>query len=229
MNKQEALEALLAKAICTTTDLGNVVGCDTHCPKYIKLKNEEDDTTCLCSDITDKEVVEAIITLKGYKMVDYQIKDDKLCERPSWDAYFMELADVIAKRSTCLRRQVGAVIVKDNRIMTTGYNGAPSGISHCKDYGGCLRQQRDIPSGERHELCRAIHAEQNAIIQAAYLGISIKDSTLYCTTQPCVICAKMIISAGVKRIVIKEKYPDALAEEILDAANLEPEVFEGGR
>ena len=146
--------------------------------------------------------------------------------RPSWDAYFMEMAEVARKRSTCLRRQVGAVIVKDNRIMTTGYNGVPTGIVHC-EVRGCLRDQLNVPSGQRHELCRGLHAEQNAIIQAAHLGQSIAGGTLYCTNQPCSICAKMIINAGIKRIVIKEGYPDDLAVEMLDEAGLKVELLGG--
>ena len=140
--------------------------------------------------------------------------------RPSWDEYFMDLAVLTAKRSTCLRRQVGAVIVKNKHIIATGYNGAPRGVPHCDEKGGCLRQQLNVPSGERHELCRALHAEQNAIIQAATLGQSIEGGTIYVTNQPCVICAKMIINAGIRRIVVKEGYPDELAVEILREAGL---------
>lgn len=140
--------------------------------------------------------------------------------RPSWDEYFMQMAELTAQRSTCLRRQVGAVIVKDKHIIATGYNGAPRGLKHCGDLGGCLRQKLGVPSGQRHELCRALHAEQNAIIQAATLGQSIEDGTIYVTHQPCVICAKMIINAGLKRIVVREGYPDELATEILDEAGI---------
>lgn len=134
--------------------------------------------------------------------------------RPSWDEYFMEITHLVAKRSTCLRRQVGAVIVKDKNILATGYNGAPSGVSHCLDVG-CLREKLNIPSGERHELCRGLHAEQNAIIQAAKHGTTIDGSTLYCTTLPCIICSKMVINAGIKRIVYEVGYPDQLAEEMI--------------
>lgn len=146
-------------------------------------------------------------------------------ERPGWDEYFMEMAEVAEKRSTCMRRKVGAVIVRDKRIMATGYNGVPTGIGHCSDRG-CLRDELKVPSGQRHELCRGLHAEQNAIIQAAYLGQSIGGGTIYCTNQPCVICAKMIINAGIKRIVIKEGYPDDLAREMLAEAGLEIEILE---
>ena len=141
--------------------------------------------------------------------------------RPNWDEYFMEVAELTAKRSTCLRRQVGAVIVKDKRIVATGYNGAPSGLVHCDERGGCLRQQLGVPSGERHELCRALHAEQNAIIQAAALGNSINGATIYVTNQPCVICAKMIINAGIDKIIVKDGYPDEMAKEILAEAGLD--------
>ena len=145
--------------------------------------------------------------------------------RPNWDNYFMEMAEVAEKRSTCTRRSVGAVITKDNRIMATGYNGVPTGIKHCAERG-CLREQLNVPSGQRHELCRGLHAEQNAIIQAAHLGQSIAGGTLYCTTQPCVICAKMIINAGIRRIVIKQGYPDELSLEMLSEAGLTIETLE---
>ena len=149
-----------------------------------------------------------------------------MSQRPSWDEYFMEMAELARKRSTCLRRHVGAVIVKDNRVIATGYNGVPKGIRHCEETG-CLRQQLNVPSGTMHELCRGLHAEQNAIIQAACMGSSIEGGTLYCTTQPCVICTKMIINAGIKRVVIKESYPDALAQEMAAEAGLVIDVMEG--
>jgi dCMP deaminase len=137
-----------------------------------------------------------------------------LTKRPSWDEYFLELAKLVAKRATCLRRSVGAVLVKDKRILATGYNGAPRGLAHCLDIG-CIREKMKIPSGERHELCRALHAEQNALIQASLYGISVKDATLYATNQPCIICAKMLINAGIKEIVILDGYPDKMAMEFL--------------
>jgi dCMP deaminase len=150
--------------------------------------------------------------------------------RPSWDAYFMNLAGLVAERSTCLRRSVGAVLVKDKRIIATGYNGAPAGLPHCKEReGGCIRQAMNIPSGERHELCYAVHAEQNAIIQAAALGIPIEGATLYCTTQPCIICTKLLINAGVKRIVFSNPYPDELSIRLLNEAGVWWEVFDSGR
>ena len=145
---------------------------------------------------------------------------DTMPQRPDWDQYFMEITSVVAKRSTCLRRQVGAILVKDKHILTTGYNGAPKRLAHCAETG-CLRQQMGIPSGERHELCRALHAEQNAMIQAANLGISIEGSTLYSTTAPCSLCAKMLINAGVVRVVFAGDYPDERAMEFFQQAGLE--------
>ena len=147
-----------------------------------------------------------------------------MSNRPTWDEYFMEMAELARQRSTCLRRGVGAVIVKDNRVIATGYNGVPKGIRHCEETG-CLRQQLNVPSGKMHELCRGLHAEQNAIIQAACMGSSIEGGTLYCTTQPCVICTKMIINAGIKRVVIKESYPDELAQQMAKEAGLVIDVM----
>ena len=139
--------------------------------------------------------------------------------RPSWDEYFMDIAHLVKKRSTCLRRQVGAVLAKDKNILATGYNGPPSGTAHCID-AGCLREKLGIPSGERHEICRGLHAEQNAIIQAAKHGTGIKDSVLYCTNLPCVICSKMIINAGIRTIIYDGGYPDKLGEEMLAEAGV---------
>lgn len=144
-------------------------------------------------------------------------------KRPTWDEYFMEMAELTAKRSTCMRRHVGAVIVKDRHAIATGYNGAPRGIAHCEERDGCIRQKLNIPSGQRHELCMALHAEQNAIIQAAAMGNGIEGGTIYITHQPCAICAKMIINAGITRIVIKEGYPDELATSLLEEVGLKIE------
>jgi dCMP deaminase len=132
----------------------------------------------------------------------------------------MDITRMVAKRSTCIRRSVGAVVVKDKMILATGYNGAPAGLRHCEEVG-CLRENASIPSGTRHELCRGLHAEQNAIIQAAYHGISIRDAALYCTNKPCVICSKMIINAGIVRIVYADGYDDALSDEMFAEAGLE--------
>lgn len=139
--------------------------------------------------------------------------------RPSWDEYFMGIADLVKERSTCLRRKVGAVIVLNNRILTTGYNGAPPGAAHCEDVG-CLRESMGVPSGERHELYRALHAEQNAVIQAAKYGISIEGGTIYSSTYPCIICSKILIGSGIKRIVYKEGYPDELSEKFLNESDI---------
>ncbi len=141
-------------------------------------------------------------------------------ERLSWDDYFMEITNLVSKRSTCLRRYVGAVIVRDKRILATGYNGAPRGLAHCEETG-CLREKLGIPSGQKQELCRGLHAEQNAIIQAALSGVSIENSQIYSVTQPCVICAKMIINSGIKRVVYQESYPDKLSEQMFDEAGVE--------
>lgn len=143
----------------------------------------------------------------------------KLEKRPIWDEYFLELAFLVAKRSTCLRRHVGAVLVTDKRILATGYNGAPSGTRHCTQIG-CLRDRLKIPSGERHELCRGLHAEQNVLLQAALHGTSTKGSILYITNQPCMICAKMLINAGIIEIVVADGYPDDLAKSFLKEAKI---------
>ena len=144
--------------------------------------------------------------------------------RPSWPEYFVTIAEMVAKRSTCLRRHVGAILVKDKRILATGYNGAPAGLKHCEEVG-CIRQNSSIPSGERHELCRGLHAEQNAIIQAAYHGISIAGSTLYCTNKPCVICSKMLINAGIVKVFYEKGYDDPLADQMITESGIETVRF----
>lgn len=143
-----------------------------------------------------------------------------MIERPDWDNYFMQIATVVSTRSTCSRRQVGALLVQNKRILSTGYNGAPSGLSHCLEVG-CLREKLQVPSGERHELCRGLHAEQNAIIQAAVHGVAIKDAVLYCTHYPCSLCAKMLVNAGVRNLVLATNYPDDLAKELFAEAGIE--------
>lgn len=145
--------------------------------------------------------------------------------RPSWDEYFMDITRRVATRSTCLRRAVGAILVHDKRIIASGYNGGPSGLAHCLDIG-CLREKLGIPSGQQHELCRGIHAEQNAIIQAARYGVSIEGSVLYCTTQPCTQCTKMLINVGITEIVYAEGYPDDLARELLEESGIIVRRFE---
>jgi dCMP deaminase len=144
--------------------------------------------------------------------------------RPTWEEYFMEITRLVAKRATCLRRQVGAVLVMDKRLLATGYNGAPSGLAHCLEVG-CLREKNNIPSGERHELCRGIHAEQNAIIQAAFHGVRIQGATLYCTNLPCVICTKMLINAGIQEIIYESGYADDLTREMLLEARIPVRQF----
>lgn len=145
--------------------------------------------------------------------------------RPSWDQYFMDIAGQVAGRSTCLRRKTGAVLVIDKRILATGYNGVPSGLAHCEEVG-CLREQRNIASGSHHELCRGIHAEQNAVIQAAKHGIAIDGATAYCTHQPCVLCAKILINAGVRDIAYRDPYPDELSLQLLGEAGITPRQVE---
>lgn len=140
-------------------------------------------------------------------------------ERPSWDEYFLRIAAEVSGRSTCLRRHVGAILVLEKYILATGYNGPPSGIAHCSEVG-CLREKMQVPSGERHELCRGLHAEQNAILQAAKHGTRIDGATLYSTHHPCSLCAKMLINAGICRIVIRDDYPDELGKELLAQAGI---------
>ncbi len=141
-------------------------------------------------------------------------------KRPAWDEYFMKIATLVAERSTCRRHHVGAVIVRDKRILTTGYNGAATGLKDCLELG-CLRDQNNIPSGERHEICRAIHAEQNAIIQAGLHGININNATIYCSHPPCILCAKMLANARIERFVTYGEYPDKEAKELLKEASIE--------
>jgi dCMP deaminase len=146
-------------------------------------------------------------------------------DRPDNDTYFMRMAELVATRSTCLRRNVGAVVVKEKRVLTTGYNGAPKGLKHCAEVG-CVRMQNHIQSGTRHELCRGVHAEQNAVIQAAYFGVSIKDSTIYTTNYPCVMCAKILVNAGIREIVYKDDYVDELSRTVLDESGVSVRRFD---
>jgi len=144
--------------------------------------------------------------------------------RPSWDEYFSGIALEVSKRATCMRRRVGAVLVLDKRILATGYNGAPRNIRHCEE-AGCLREKHNVPSGERHELCRGLHGEMNALIQAAEHGIKVSGATLYSTTFPCSLCAKMLINGGIVRIVAQSDYADSLAKELLSEAGVTAELF----
>ena len=146
-------------------------------------------------------------------------------ERPSWDEYFSRIALEVSKRSTCMRRHVGAVLVLDKRILATGYNGAPRGVRHCREVG-CLRERHNVPSGERHELCRGLHGEMNALIQAASHGIPVEGASLYCTHFPCSLCAKMLINGGIVRIVAQGDYADSLAKELLGEAGVEVQMFD---
>jgi dCMP deaminase len=148
---------------------------------------------------------------------------NKRDKRPSWDEYFLGIAGLVSQRSTCLRRKVGAVLVKDRRILATGYNGTPTKITHCL-VTGCLRDKLKVPSGQRHELCRGLHAEQNVLLQAALYGVSLKDSILYCTNEPCIICTKMLINAGVKEVVTRGEYPDKMAKQFLKEAGIKSRV-----
>ncbi|MBF8436418.1 cytidine/deoxycytidylate deaminase family protein [Halanaerobiaceae bacterium Z-7014] len=141
-------------------------------------------------------------------------------DRPDWDEYFMEMAELAAKRATCLRRKVGAVLVKNKKVLATGYNGAPMNIEHCESTG-CLREKMEVPSGERHEICRGVHAEQNLVAQAAIHGVKTENSIVYCTHQPCIICTKILINAGVKKIYFKNSYSDKFAENLLKKSNIE--------
>ncbi len=144
--------------------------------------------------------------------------------RPAWAEYFIEITEAVAKRSTCLRRQVGAVIVRERRILTTGYNGAPSGLAHCADTG-CLREREAVPAGQRHEICRGLHAEQNALLQAALHGVSVEGATIYTTTEPCVICSKMLINAGIVEVVYRDEYPDTFARQLREQAGMRSTKF----
>ncbi len=146
-------------------------------------------------------------------------------KRPSWDDYFIKLTQDVSERATCVKRQVGALIVKDKRILATGYNGVPKGFKHC-DEVGCVRKEMGLPSGQRHELCRGLHAEQNAIVQAAVHGVKIEGATIYCNYQPCVICVKMLINANIKKIVYAGGYPDELAQKMLKESKIQVVKYE---
>lgn len=151
-------------------------------------------------------------------------QNKKIENRPTWDHYFLSIAQLVAKRSTCLRRHVGALIVKDNRILATGYNGAPSSVPHCHETPeGCLREANNIPSGQRQELCRGLHAEQNALLQAAAFGVSVQGGVCYCTHQPCITCAKMLINAKIERVVFIGDYPDELSLKMLSEGDIKLE------
>ena len=145
-------------------------------------------------------------------------------QRPSNDEYFMSMAELVSQRSTCVRRRVGAVIVKDKHILSTGYNGSPKGTRHCEELG-CIREQLNIPSGTRHELCRGVHAEQNAVAQAAYFGVSVKDAMIYTTTFPCSMCTKILINSGIVEVIYMTGYVDDLSKELLAETNIKVRQF----
>lgn len=140
-------------------------------------------------------------------------------QRPSWDEYFAKITRDVSERATCMRRKVGALIVRDKQILATGYNGVPSGMQHC-EVEGCLRARLNVPSGRRHELCRGLHAEQNAVIQAAVHGVSVANAMLYCTNYPCSVCAKILVQARIREIVVLDSYPDELAQKLLEEAGI---------
>ncbi len=156
-------------------------------------------------------------------MLNFTDQDKKII-RPSRREFYMDIAEKMKERSTCLSRQTGAILVKDDRVISTGYNGAPSGLPHC-DEVGCIRMEKDVPSGQRHELCRGVHAEQNTIIQSAIHGTSTKNATLYSTDYPCTMCAKIIINAGISKVIYKDGYPDDLAKKIFEQSDVEVEEF----
>ncbi len=165
--------------------------------------------------------VEEVTTQKvicGHAILGRKHMADKIA-RPTVDEYFMKMADLVSERSTCLRRKVGAVLVRDKRVLATGYNGAPKGLKHC-DETGCLREQMKVPSGERHELCRGVHAEQNAIIQAAVFGVSVEGSVMYISNHPCSVCAKMMLNAGISEVVFEGDYEDELAIQLLKEGDI---------
>jgi len=149
-------------------------------------------------------------------------------KRKSWDRYFMDICRLVSERSTCLRRHVGAVLVRDKRMLCTGYNGAPAGMKHCAA-GGCLRDVLGIAPGERIEICRGIHAEQNALVQAAAFGIKVSGATLYCTHEPCITCGKMLLNSGIRDFVVAERYPDDFGRKLLEEAGVKVKVLEPGQ
>lgn len=183
-----------------------------------------------CFEMADYSIINEGTFLDLTKKINHFVGLLRGTERPSFDEIFMEIAYAWAKRATCLRRKVGAVIAKDKQQLTAGYNGAPRGLPHCAELGGCLREKLKIPSGQRHELCRGTHAEQNAITQAAKFGINIEGSTLYCNTYPCIICTKMILNAGITKVVYDSNYDDALSKELLESQKIMEIVrYEGRR
>lgn len=194
----------------------NIETLDRAPKKIIDILANNDFSFCTSEEYT-KGINDKI---KAYN----EIKEEVITtnERISWNDYFMEMCDLIAKRSTCLRRKIGAVIIKDNRVLATGYNGSPTGITHCGDReGGCIREKNNIKSGTHHEICYAIHSEANAILQAAKYGISIEGATLYCNTRPCSICTRLIINSGIKKVYYRDYYPDEFSDQLFKEAGIE--------
>lgn len=155
-------------------------------------------------------------------------------QRPSWDTYFMRMAVLASERSTCLRRKVGAVAVRDRRVLATGYNDVPSGVKHCYELGGCLREQKGAPSGQMLDYCRTVHAEQNLIIQCAIHAVSIRDAVVYSTHQPCLTCSKMLVNAKILGVYFRHPYPSVMAEELFRETGvflkqLPPNEDDGGK
>ncbi|OQX86044.1 hypothetical protein B6D60_06925 [candidate division KSB1 bacterium 4484_87] len=198
--------------------------------QFIAMENREksddahEQNLSKCMRMAEFRIINSGSRKEFYKEIDHTVSQVELRLRPTWKEYFMKMAFLVAERSTCLRHHVGAIIVKNRHVLTTGYNGAARKTNDCLRLG-CLRNQLNIPSGERHEICRAIHAEQNAIIQAGVHGVSIEGATLYCTHFPCIICAKMIVNAGIKKVVVAQGYPDKynLVMALFDEARVEVE------
>lgn len=221
----EAEEKSSAKAADCVTDYVTDCTADT-------VESKAADADCTADCIAGKAAECAAETVESEAADAYSVTGDAAdCEaaaaasclspgRPTWDEYFMAIANLAGTRSTCRRRQVGAVLVRDRHIIATGYNGAPEGLPHCLEVG-CLREDLQVPSGQRHEMCIGVHAEQNLLIQAALAGSSPEGATLYCTHQPCIICAKMLINARIKRVVFQGDYPDALSRRLLSQAGVE--------
>ena len=180
-----------------------------------------------CFQMADIKIDNSGKVEKLYENIEKILKDlnYKPYKRPTWDEYFMKMAYLVAERSTCIRHHIGSVIVKNNYVISTGYNGAASGVKDCIELG-CLRDQMGIASGTRHEICRAIHAEQNAIIQAAIHGATTENATLYCTHSPCILCAKMIVNAKIKKVIVSKYYPDKSYEDLFKEAKVEFKIIE---
>ena len=193
--------------------------------EYTSFFEKHDFIMCMSCGMRGPECIDGFKARNAWNYLPRHNDPKPVKKAPTWDEYFLTMARHAATRSTCLRRNVGAVAVLDRHVLATGYNGAPSGLKHC-EFTGCLREQQGVPSGERHEICRGLHAEQNVIIQAAVHGVSLKGATIYVTATPCVICAKMLINCCIKRVVCGEQYPDGMALEMLRDAGVVVEVID---